>query len=117
MMKVSFAVNDEYGQTRDRIHAVDFGLEQLHLEHTSGAPMKFAIIGNHIRVGRRQFPFIRHISWYGNMMWEGFEVTDGAASEIAGVLRDSGKYAPDYGLMSVLDLWKAGKPIVWEGAS
>jgi len=114
-ISVAFAVNDEYGQTTGWIDAVDFGLEQLHVENTDGRPMRFTQLSDErIRVGRKTFPIQGYRSWLGNMMWEGVRVDIQTASRIAECLRDSGKYAPDMGYETIWDQWKAGLPITLE---
>lgn len=118
---VSFAVNDEYGQTTDGIRAADFGGDWLHIEHTDGRPTGFNPMdaksmkrGNEVRIGRQVFPILGYCSWLGNMMWEGVKVTREVAQQIAEYLRSTGKYQPDMGAASVFDAWEQGKPILFE---
>lgn len=114
-MWLGFAVNDDNGETRGGIRVADFGCDWLHIEHVDGRPTGFKQLANkRVRIGRRIFPYVAYQSWHGNMCWEGVKVCVETAQQIAEYLRDTGKYQPDMGVLTVWEAWDANQPIVFE---
>lgn len=116
LMWVSFAVNDDNGETRGGIRRADFGCDWLTLDNVEGNPTAFRCLfnPNRVRIGRREFQWLKYQGWHGNMAFEGIKVTRETAQQIAEYLRSTGKYQPDMGAVTVWDAWETNQPIIFE---
>jgi hypothetical protein len=101
LVPVDCAVNDDNGNTTNRVQSIHFPGLELDAADLGGA--HFCELPNSIRVSRRKFAARGLRSWVGNIYWERYGMTPDVAARCLHYLRESKQFQPDSGYD---DLWR-----------
>jgi hypothetical protein len=111
LIPVDCAVNDDYGNTSDRISAIHFpGLE---LDAVDMRGPTFRVLPPavrqepRIRIGRREYAARHLASCVGNLYWERFGMPPTTAAWCLHTLREAGAFTFDAGYGELVDWWES----------
>lgn len=109
-IRVSFAINDDYGEWNYNIRRVDFG--GLCDANPYDIEAQAVAHEGHLYIGYLKIKYHHRQSWYGNMSFEAFTLKAVDAQKLAEYLR-SRYYRPEEGRPDIYDAWHNDQPITF----
>ena len=106
LIPIDCAVNDDYGNTTNRVSSIHFpGLE---LEAIDMAGVHFRELrGEGFYVSRRKWPARHLLSCVGNIYWERYGMDGWSAAAFLRYLRKTGLFTPDSGYEELFRWWES----------
>lgn len=106
---VSFCCNDERGNVNGRVTAIHLpnGMLDLETRHVDGVAFR-EMRPHRIRISRRTFDVHGYRPMYGNVFWNGYELTARDTLRLLAWARETGKWTCEGGWTVIADWWEAG---------